>query len=85
MRFDDMPTLEDMAYGSARDSFELHRDKIMDKAVDAHDKGMQADYEGRIFDGHEHEAEAQRLLREARGLRYTGLCWEQDNGLMDCY
>jgi hypothetical protein len=64
-----MDGLTDMAYAQARESFEAHRGKIIDAAVDAHDRGD--------------EEEAQRLLEESRKLVYTGLNWQADNGIND--
>jgi hypothetical protein len=79
-------TMADLAYGDSRTSFEIHRDKIGDKALAAHDKAMTAAAEGRTEDAVRLEAEAQALLKDARSLVYTGLMWQQDNGLMeDCY
>jgi hypothetical protein len=62
-------TMADLAYGDSRMGFEIHRDKIMDKALAAHDAGD--------------EARAQELLAEANSLVYTGLHWQEDNGLME--
>jgi len=59
MDFDFDRTLEDLAYQSARDSFELKRDQINDKAHTAHYAGD--------------EELAQKLLAEAAAMVYTGL------------
>jgi hypothetical protein len=59
----------DCAYEDSRNGFDMHRDKLQNRALDAHERGD--------------EDEAQRLLAESRGLVYTGLNWQEDNGLMD--
>lgn len=57
----------DMAYDDSRMSFETYREKIVDKALAAHEAGD--------------EDRAQELLAESRKLVYTGLMWQQDNGI----
>jgi phage shock protein A len=57
----------DIAYESSRDSFENYRDKLNDKALAAHESG--------------NESLAQELLSKSNKLVYTGLMWEQDNGI----
>lgn len=57
----------DMAYQASRDSFEEYRGRLVEKAVDAHEKGD--------------DTLAHELLERARTLVYTGLMWQQDNGI----
>ena len=59
MHYMDMPSAEDYAYESARRSFEGRRERIMDEAVDAHERGD--------------EDRAQELLAQARAMVFRGL------------
>ena len=61
--------LADMAYDDSRMSFDTYRGTLLDKAVAAHEAG--------------NEEQAQALLAQARGLVYTGLMWQHDNGIED--